>query len=80
MSIEEIKIELHITIEQIEDRYLLQSVLTILSQRKHQRENYKLTADQLGLLKEREQGYLKGESQTQTFEEFRLKMNKKISL
>ncbi len=80
MSVAEIKQELHKAIEGIENKELLQAMLTILSQSDYQRGAYKLTDEQLQVLKEREEEYIKGESNVQSLEEFRAKMNKKYGL
>lgn len=81
MSVAEIKQELYKAIEGIENKELLQAMLTILSQSDYQQQGaYKLTDEQLQVLKEREEGYRKDESKVQSLEEFRMKMNKKYGL
>ena len=80
MSVAEIKQELYKAIEGIENKELLQAMLTILSQSDYQQGAYKLTEEQLQVLKEREEEYIKGESKVQSLEEFRAKMNKKYGL
>lgn len=77
MSVAEIKQELHKAIDGIGNKELLQAILVILAQGHYHQADYNLTGEQLQLLKEREEEYLKGESKTQTLEEFRVKMNKK---
>jgi len=59
MSVAEIKQELHKAIEGIENKELLQAMLTILSQSDYKREAYKLTDEQLQVLKEREEEYIR---------------------
>ena len=80
MSVAEIKQELHKAIEGIENKELLQAMLTILSQAGNQPGTYLLSEEQLQVLKEREGEYLKGDSKTQSLDEFRMKMNKKYGL
>ena len=80
MSVAEIKQELHKTIEGIENKELLQAMLTILSQASKHSKAYQLTDEQLQVLKEREEEYLKGDNKVQSLEEFRRKMNKKYGL
>jgi hypothetical protein len=80
MSVSEIREKLHKAIDEIENRELLQAMLIILAQNNYQAEEYQLTNEQLNILREREEKYLKGESKTQTLEEFRTKMNKKHGL
>ena len=80
MSVAEIKQELYKAIEGIENKELLQAMLTILSQSDYRRDAYKLTDEQLRVLKEREEEYIKGETKVQSLEEFRAKMNKKYGL
>ena len=80
MSVAEIKQELYKAIEGIENEELLQAMLTILSQSDYRRDAYKLTDEQLWVLKEREEEYIKGETEVQSLEEFRAKMNKKYGL
>ena len=80
MSVAEIKQELHNAIEGIENKELLQAMLTILSQSAIQPVAYQLTDEQLQILNEREEKYSKGESKGQSLEDFRMKMNKKYGL
>jgi hypothetical protein len=80
MSVSEIRQQLHKAIDEIENRELLQAMLTILAQKNYQPEEYQLTDEQLNILHEREEKYLKGESKTQTLDEFRAKMSKKHGL
>lgn len=80
MSVAEIKQELYKAIEGIENKELLQAMLTILLQSDYQRKGGRLTDEQLQVLKEREGEYSKGESRVQSLEEFRAKMNKKYGL
>jgi hypothetical protein len=80
MSAAEIKKELHKAIDEIENKELLQAILTILSQAATYPKTYQLTGEQLQILKERETEYLKGDSKVQSLEEFRKKMNRKHGL
>ena len=59
MSVAEIKQELHNAIEGIENKELLQAMLTILSQSAIQSTAYQLTDEQLQILNEREEKYSK---------------------
>ena len=80
MSVSEIRQRLHKAIDEIESKELLQAMLTILAQNSYLSEEYQLTNQQLNILREREEKYLKGESKSQTLEEFRAKMSKKYGL
>lgn len=80
MSVEEVKKKLHNAIDGIDNEELLQAMLTIIAQGNYQQRRYELTDDQLSILKEREEEYLKGNSKTQTLDEFKDKMNKKYGL
>jgi len=80
MSVPEIRQKLHKVIDEIEDKDLLQAMLTILAQNRPEHQEYQLTDEQLNILREREEHYVKGESKAQTLEEFRTKMNKKHGL
>lgn len=79
MSVAQIKQELHTAIDRIESEELLQAMLVILAQGNYHEESY-LTEEQLQLLKEREEAYIKGESKAHTLEEFQEKMNKKYGV
>lgn len=80
MSVEEIKKKLHKVIDTIDDEEVLQAMLTILAQGGYRKKEYKLSEDQIRLLEEREEEYLKGEGKSQTLEEFKKEMNKKYGL
>lgn len=80
MSVSEIKQHLHKAIDETENKELLQAMLTILTQSSAQAAAYQLTDEQIHILQEREEKYLKGESKTQTLDEFRTKMNKKYGV
>lgn len=80
MSVAEIKEELHRAIDEIENGDLLQAMLTILSQAGSQSGAYKLTDEQLNILREREEEYRKGNSKAQSIEEFREGLKKKYGL
>jgi hypothetical protein len=80
MSVSEIREQLHKAIDEIDNKELLQAMLTILAQSLVQKEGYVLTDDQLSIVKEREEKYLKGESGNETLEEFKAKLNKKYGL
>lgn len=76
MSVTEIKEQLHLAIDSIEDEEFLEALLTITSSQK-QEHDYPLTEDQIQILEERHERYLKGEEKTSTLEEFKEKMGKK---
>lgn len=76
MSVTEIKEQLHHTIDSIEDKKLLEAVLTILTSQKPE-QDYPLTEEQIQILEERHERFLKGEEKTSTLEEFKEKMRKK---
>jgi hypothetical protein len=78
--VSEIRKELHKAIDVIENKELLQAMLTILAQTPVQEDGYSLIDEQLSIVREREEKYLKGEGGTETVEEFRKKMNKKYGL
>jgi len=80
MSVAEIKQELHKAIDGIENKELLQAMLTILSQSATQSRADQLTDAQMRILKEREEEYHRGDSKVQSLEEFKKKMNKKYGL
>ena len=80
MSVTEIKQELHKAIDEIENKELLEARFTILSQAGTHSKAYQLTDEQIQILKEREEEYLKGDNKVQSLEEFRKKMNKKYGL
>jgi hypothetical protein len=80
MSVAEIKQELHKAIDGIENKELLQAMLIILSQSGTQSQTGQLTDEQMWILKEREEEYLKGDTKVQSLEEYKQKMNKKYGL
>jgi hypothetical protein len=61
MSVTEIKKHLYKAIEEIDDEAFLQAVYTIISSKMEQGTTYELTAEQLQLLEDRREKYLKGE-------------------
>jgi hypothetical protein len=79
MSISKIKNQLHSAIEGIDNKELLEAVLTIITSQATTPE-YTLTEKQIKILNEREEKYLNGETKTSTLEEFRSKMNDKYGL
>jgi hypothetical protein len=76
MSVTEIKEQLHKVIESIQDEEFLEALLTITSSQK-QPHDYPLTAEQIQILEERHEGFLKGEEKTSTIEEFKEKLRRK---
>ncbi len=80
MSVAEIKQELYKAIEGIENKELLQAMLTILSQADYQQGAYQLTDEELQVLNEREEEYNKSESKAQSLDDFKMKMDKKYGL
>lgn len=70
MSVTEIKEQLYTAIESIKDEKFLEALLTIVSQKQSQ--DYPLTEEQIQILEERHEWYLKGEEKTITLEEIRI--------
>ena len=63
----------------MDNKNLLEAMLTIINTAKEPF-SYSLTNEQLHILQEREQQFLKGESKTVTAKEFKEKMNRKYGL
>ena len=80
MSVSEIKDQLYKAIDAISDKEFLNAMLTLITSRKELPEEEKLSDEQLNLLREREEKYLKGETKTTSMEEFKSKMNRKYGL
>ena len=76
MSVAEIKQKLYKAIEGTENKELLQAMLTILSQSDYQRGAYQLSDEQIRILNERKEEYIKGESKARSLEEFTAKRSK----
>lgn len=68
MSVLEIKEQLHHAIDIIEDEKFLEALLTITSIQ-HEPQDYSLTEEQIRILEERHEQYLKGEIKTIPIEE-----------
>ncbi len=79
MPVADIKDQLYSAIDAIDNRELLEAVLTIITSQATTPE-YTLTEKQIKILNEREEKYLNGETKTSTLEEFRSKMNDKYGL
>ncbi len=79
MSVSEIKNRLHSAIDGINNKELLEAVLTIITS-PATAPQYILNEEQIKILNEREEKYLNGETKTSTLEEFRSKMNDKHGL
>lgn len=75
MSVTEIKKQLHDAIESIRDEKFLEALLTIASQK--QSHDYPLTEEQIQILEERHERFLRGESKTISLEELKEKMRNK---
>jgi len=75
MSVTEIKEQLHLVIDSIDDWEFLEALLTIASQKQPQ--DYTLTEEQIQILEERHEKFLKGEVKTITLEEFKEEIRKK---
>ena len=80
MSVAEIKQELYKAIDRIDNKELFQAMLTILSQSDYQRGADQLSGEQIRILNEREEEYIKGESKAQSLDDFKMKINKKHGL
>ena len=76
MSVAEIKQELYKAIDRIDNKELFQAMLTILSQSDYQRGADQLSGEQIRILNEREEEYIKGESKARSLEEFTAKRSK----
>jgi len=79
MSVSEIRDQLHSAINAIDNKQLLEAVLTIIASQAKAPE-YILNEEQIKILHEREEKYLSGETKPSTLEEFRSKMNGKYGL
>jgi hypothetical protein len=77
MSVTEIKKHLYKAIEEIDDEAFLQAVYTIISSRKEQGVTYELSDEQLQILEERREKYMKGEGGTYTWDEVKDRIRKK---
>ncbi len=77
MSVTEIKKHLYKAIEEIDDEAFLQAVYTIISSRKEQGVTYELSDEQLQMLEERREKYLKGEGGTHSWDEVKDRIRKK---
>ena len=80
MSVTEIKEQLHLVIDSIEDEKVLEAALTLLIPKQDTSYTNVLEEEQLRILKEREERYLKGETGAISLEEFKLEMKKKYGL
>jgi hypothetical protein len=80
MSVSEIKEQLHLVIDSIEDKKVLEAALTLLIPKQDASYTNELEEKQLKILKEREERYLKGETGTTSLEEFKLEMKRKYGL
>jgi hypothetical protein len=79
MSVAEIKKHLYKAIEEIDDEAFLQAVYTIVSS-KTENVEYELTAEQLQILEDRRETYLRGEGKSYTWEEVKDRLRKKDDL
>ena len=80
MSVSEIKEKLHHAIDAIDNPGVLEAVFTILTQKEGTAVSYSLDEGQLRILREREEKFIKGESNTVTLEKFRSQTNAKYGL
>ncbi len=80
MSVAEIKEKLQNAIEVNNDKQLLEEMLLIITSQTKASKLYSFSDEQLKMLKEREERFVKGESKAITLEEFKTKMNKKHGL
>jgi hypothetical protein len=80
MSVTEIKKHLYKAIEEIDDEAFLQAVYTIVSSKMGQGATYELTTDQLQILEDRREKYLKGEGKSYTWDEVKDRIRKKDGL
>ena len=75
MSVIEIKEQLHKAIDSIQDEEFLEAMLTIASQKQPQ--DYPLTEEQIQILEERHERFLKGETKTISLEELKKEIRDK---
>jgi hypothetical protein len=69
MSVTEIKKHLYKAIEEIDDEAFLQAVYTIVSSKMEHRQEYELTDEQLQILEDRKEKYMRGEGKSYTWDE-----------
>jgi hypothetical protein len=79
MSVAEIKKHLYNAIEEIDDEAFLQAVYTIVSS-KTENVEYELTSDQLQILEDRREKYIRGEGKSYTWDEVKDRIRKKDEL
>jgi hypothetical protein len=71
MSVSEIKDQLHNAINAIDNKELLEAVLTIITSQTNTPDQYSLNDEQLKILKEREEKYGNGQTKTSTLADFK---------
>lgn len=79
LSVAEIKKHLYNAIEEIDDEAFLQAVYTIVSS-KMENVEYKLTSEQLQILEDRREKYIRGEGKSYTWDEVKDRIRKKDEL
>jgi hypothetical protein len=80
MSVAEIKKHLYKAIEEIDDEAFLQAVYTIVSSKMEHGVAYELTDDQLQILEDRREKYMKGEGKSYSWDEVKDRIRKKDDL
>ncbi len=79
MSVAEIKKHLYKAIAEIDDEAFLQAVYTIVSS-KTENVEYELTSEQLQILEDRREKYIRGEGKSYTWDEVKDRIRKKDEL
>jgi hypothetical protein len=69
MSVTEIKKHLYKAIEEIDDEAFLQAVYTIVSSKMEHGREYELTDEQLSILEDRREKYMRDEGKSYTWDE-----------
>jgi hypothetical protein len=79
MSVAEIKKHLYKAIEEIDDEAFLQAVYTIVFS-KTEHVEYELTSEQLHILEDRREKYIRGDGKSYTWDEVKDRIRKKDEL
>lgn len=79
MSVAELKKQLHKAIEETDDERFLEALLTIATVQQNESE-YDLSDEQIRLLEERHERYLRGEEKVISLEEFKASMKAKYGI
>ena len=80
MSVTEIKKHLLNVINNLDDEDVLKAVLTILESKANKGKAYQLTEEQMHIIEEREEQYLRGEMKSASIDEVENKLRSKYGL